>query len=65
MCRHVNVLCLHELRGLEAHVERYRNSPVMHRSVPDQYKPVIFKDGVRKPFPRATKKVKAPTAGFY
>lgn len=52
-------------QGFEAHVERYRNSPVMHRSVPDQYKPVIFKDGVRKPFPRATKKVKAPTAGFY
>ncbi|CAE7802082.1 mei2 [Symbiodinium sp. KB8] len=44
-------------QGFEAHVERYRNSPVMHRSVPDQYKPVIFKDGVRKPFPRATKKV--------
>eukprot|EP00437_Effrenium_voratum_P002372 CAMPEP_0181436534 /NCGR_PEP_ID=MMETSP1110-20121109/20899_1 /TAXON_ID=174948 /ORGANISM="Symbiodinium sp., Strain CCMP421" /LENGTH=273 /DNA_ID=CAMNT_0023560105 /DNA_START=48 /DNA_END=869 /DNA_ORIENTATION=- len=51
-------------QGFEAHVERYRNSPVMHRSVPDQYKPVIFKDGVPKPFPRATKKVKAPTAGF-
>ena len=53
------------LEPAQAHVERYRNSPVMHRSVPDQYKPVIFKDGVRKPFPRATKKVKAPTAGFY
>ena len=25
-------------------MERYRNSPVMHRTVPDPYKPVIFKD---------------------
>ncbi|CAE7508793.1 TE1 [Symbiodinium microadriaticum] len=51
-------------QGFKAHVERYRNSPVMHRSVPDEYKPVIFKNGVRKNFPRPTKKVKAPTAGF-
>mmetsp|Transcript_23828 Transcript_23828/g.48971 ORF Transcript_23828/g.48971 Transcript_23828/m.48971 type:complete len:296 (+) Transcript_23828:83-970(+) len=51
-------------QGFKAHVERYRNSPVMHRSVPDEYKPVIFKNGVRKKFPRPTKKVKAPTAGF-
>ncbi|CAE7437019.1 ML5 [Symbiodinium natans] len=51
-------------QGFKAHVERYRNSPVMHRSVPDEYKPVIFKNGVRKSFPRPTKKVKAPTAGF-
>ena len=50
--------------AVQAHVERYRNSPVMHRSVPDEYKPVIFKNGVRKNFPRPTKKVKAPTAGF-
>ena len=48
----------------EAHVDRYRNSPVMHRDVPDEYKPVIFKNGVRKNFPRPTKKVKAPTAGY-
>ena len=49
-------------QGLEAHVERYRNSPVMHKSVPDCYKPLIFKNGARKPFPRPSKKVKAPTA---
>ncbi|CAL1139492.1 unnamed protein product [Cladocopium goreaui] len=46
-------------QGFLAHVERYRNSPVMHKSVPDCYKPMIFKNGVRKPFPRPTKKVKA------
>lgn len=47
-------------QGFKAHVERYRNSPVMHKSVPDEYKPVIFKNGLRKPFPAPTKKVKAP-----
>ena len=41
-------------------MERYRNSAVMHKKVPDEYKPVIFEDGVRKTFPRPTKKVKAP-----
>lgn len=47
-------------QGLIAHVERYRNSPVMHNSVPDEYKPVIFANGVRQPFPSPTKKIKAP-----
>ncbi|CAE7720661.1 ML3 [Symbiodinium sp. CCMP2456] len=49
------------LQGQSAHIERYRNSPVMHSSVPDQYKPVILEAGVRKPFPKATKKIKMPT----
>ncbi|CAL1139494.1 unnamed protein product [Cladocopium goreaui] len=48
-------------QGFQAHVERYRNSPVMHKSVPDCYKPMIFKNGIRKPFPRPTKKVKEST----
>lgn len=48
------------LQGLDAHVERYRNSPTMHASVPDAYKPAIFKDGARVPFPEPTRPVKAP-----
>lgn len=52
-------------QGFKAHVERYRNSPVMHRAVPDIYKPVIFKDGMRKPFPRPTKRIKAPISGMW
>jgi len=54
-------------QGFKAHVERYRNSPVMHKQVPDPYKPVIFKNGIRKPFPRPTKKIKAPSMpmGYY
>jgi len=47
-------------QGLEAHVERYRNSPVMHPSVPDEYKPLVFSGGARVPFPAPTKAVRAP-----
>ena len=52
-------------QGFKDHVERYRNSPVMHRSVPDEYKPVIFKDGVRIAFPRPTKRIKPPHGAFW
>jgi RNA recognition motif-containing protein len=48
------------LQGLEAHIERYRSSPVMHREVPDECKPVIFQDGVRVPFPAPTRRVRVP-----
>lgn len=51
-----------ELQGLESHVERYRNSPVMHESVPDEFKPATFADGLRVPFPSPTKKVTKPRA---
>ena len=47
-------------QGFEAHVERYRNSPVMHKSVPDEYRPVIFADGQRQRFPAPTKFIKPP-----
>jgi len=46
-------------QGLDAHVDRYRNSPVMSDTVPDEYKPVLFVDGIRVPFPPPTKKLKA------
>jgi len=49
-------------QGLKAHVDRYKNSPVMHESVPDEYKPVIFANGVRKPFPAPTRRIKSPKA---
>jgi len=47
-------------QGLEQHVERYRSSPVMHASVPDDWKPIILVSGVRVPFPQPTKRIKAP-----
>jgi RNA recognition motif-containing protein len=47
-------------QGYAVHVRRYRNSPVMHASVPEAYKPMIFKNGVQQSFPAATKKIKEP-----
>lgn len=49
-------------QGLEAHVERYRNSPMMREYVPDEFKPVLLVDGVRVPFPLPTKKIRAHRA---
>lgn len=54
------VACSEGLQGLEAFVERYRNSPVMHESMPDEFKPVLFSDGVRVPFPPPTRKIRKP-----
>jgi len=49
------------LQGLSSHVAHYRNSPVMHTSVLDDYKPAIFgHDGQRLAFPAPTKKLRAP-----
>mmetsp|Transcript_75936 Transcript_75936/g.180546 ORF Transcript_75936/g.180546 Transcript_75936/m.180546 type:complete len:539 (+) Transcript_75936:111-1727(+) len=50
----------HPLQGFEAHVERYRNSPVMHKDVQEEFRPAIYKDGVQIPFPAPTKAVHAP-----
>jgi hypothetical protein len=47
-------------QGLELHVERYRNSPVMHEGVPDEFKPALFKEGRRITFPAPTKAIRAP-----
>jgi phosphatidylglycerophosphate synthase len=47
-------------KGLGAHIERYRNSPVMHESVPDEYKPAMYTRGVRVPFPPPTKNLRMP-----
>jgi hypothetical protein len=47
-------------QGFAAHVQRYRDSPVMHPEVPEIWKPLIFANGHRVPFPPPTKKLKAP-----
>jgi hypothetical protein len=47
-------------QGLAAHLERYRNSPLMHEIVPDEYKPVLLVNGARAEFPPPTKKLRAP-----
>jgi len=43
------------IQGVDAYVERYRNSPIMHDTVPDEYKPAIFLKGVRMSYPAPTK----------
>mmetsp|Transcript_90903 Transcript_90903/g.261985 ORF Transcript_90903/g.261985 Transcript_90903/m.261985 type:complete len:460 (-) Transcript_90903:87-1466(-) len=50
----------HPHQGLTEHVERYRNSPVMHPSMPDEYKPMMFSSGKRVQFPPPTRVIKAP-----
>lgn len=47
-------------QGRKAHLERYRNSPIMHNSVPDEFKPVVFSGSTRINFPGASKKLRAP-----
>jgi hypothetical protein len=49
-----------KMQGLDAYVERYRNSAIMHESVPFDGKPVIFKNGQRVKFPPPTKRLAAP-----
>jgi len=49
-----------QCQGLGAHVQKYRNSALMHESVPDENKPVVFVEGIRRPFPRPTVSIKAP-----
>jgi hypothetical protein len=46
-------------QGLQAHIERYRNSSIMSDSTPDDYKPIIISNGVRVPFPAPTRKLRA------
>mmetsp|Transcript_53700 Transcript_53700/g.125634 ORF Transcript_53700/g.125634 Transcript_53700/m.125634 type:complete len:383 (-) Transcript_53700:206-1354(-) len=47
-------------QGLSSLIERYRNSPVMHESIPDPYKPAVFQNGQRVAFPPPTKRIRAP-----
>jgi len=49
-----------QCQGLTTHIQKYRNSALMHQSVPDDNKPVMFADGVRCPFPAPTQPIKAP-----
>lgn len=47
-------------QGLEALLDRYRNSPVMHHSLPDEWKPVLLQQGMRVAFPPPSKPIKSP-----
>lgn len=47
-------------QGYAEHVQRYRNSPLMHQDVPDECRPVLLENGVRVAFPPPTKSLRAP-----
>lgn len=47
-------------QGLEANIERYQNSSVWHSSVPEEFKPLLFVNGVRIAFPAPSKPIKQP-----
>ena len=36
-------------QGLKACIERYQQSPVMHKNIPDECKPVVLENGVSPP----------------
>mmetsp|Transcript_44647 Transcript_44647/g.105908 ORF Transcript_44647/g.105908 Transcript_44647/m.105908 type:complete len:284 (+) Transcript_44647:146-997(+) len=48
------------MQGYTSHVDRFRNSPVMHPSVPDECKPAVYLDGVRQEFPAPTVAIRPP-----
>lgn len=41
-------------------VQRYRDSPVMHTSVPDKHKPIILSQGILQAFPPPTEPLQLP-----
>jgi len=47
-------------QGLESHVEKYRNSAVMHESVPAEHKPAVYHLGQWVPFSEPTRAIRAP-----
>lgn len=56
----VQVLWSDKEQGIDENVARYRNSPVMHNSLPEQFRPVLLRNGAMVNFPKPTKAIKAP-----
>jgi len=47
-------------QGYDDLVGRYRDSPVMHSSVPEKHKPIILANGCLQPFPPPTEPLQLP-----
>jgi len=47
-------------QGLNEHVANFQDSSLMHEGVPDQFKPILFKDGKRVSFPAPTRQTRMP-----
>jgi len=45
-------------QGIEANVEKFRNSCIMHHSADDECRPLMFEDGKVVPFPKPTRRIK-------
>merc|ERR1712232_109767 len=48
-------------QGLAIQIERYRNSSIMHESVPEDFKPMLVRNGHISIFPAPTVEIKAPS----
>merc|ERR1712046_324282 len=48
-------------QGLATHIERYRNSPIMHESVAEDAKPRLLSSDAVLPFPEPTVELQEPT----
>ena len=49
-----------KVQGLRENLERYRNSPVMHSSTPQESKPMRLRHGQPVAFPKPTEELRAP-----
>jgi hypothetical protein len=49
-----------EQQGLQEQIERFRNCPVMHPDVPDEYKPLLLRCREQVPLPEPTRQLSAP-----
>eukprot|EP00928_Gymnodinium_smaydae_P021596 TRINITY_DN18451_c0_g1_i1.p1 TRINITY_DN18451_c0_g1~~TRINITY_DN18451_c0_g1_i1.p1 ORF type:complete len:322 (+),score=35.43 TRINITY_DN18451_c0_g1_i1:234-1199(+) len=52
-----------DCQGLQENVHRLRDSPIMHTSVPEDFKPLLLQDGVPVPFPKPTCIINPPRWG--
>lgn len=48
------------IQGLQAYIEKYRSSAVMHEDVPENCRPALFRQGQLLTFPEPTKRIRAP-----
>jgi len=47
-------------QGYATHVQKMRDSPVMHKSIDDKYRPLFFNHGIRVVLPPPTKRMRKP-----
>jgi hypothetical protein len=52
--------CEQDRQSLSELIRRYRDSPVMHKSVPELHRPALFENGVRVKFPPPTQTLRRP-----